>query len=200
MLFNYRMKSSYGEILPRDNMIEIRFHGRGGQGAVTAANILVMAAYKVGLWGQAFPFFGAERRGAPVKAFARLSKSRVRVRSMIRHPDVVVVLDPKLPEIVDVYSGIKDGGAVVMNTPGEFKGPKGLRYYLVNATKIALDHGLVLAGWPLVNTAILGALARAIDLPIEAVKEAITEYLGPKVGPKNAEAAEQAFREVVIVE
>jgi 2-oxoacid:acceptor oxidoreductase gamma subunit (pyruvate/2-ketoisovalerate family) len=181
-------------------LVELRFHGRGGQGAVTAANILVVSAYKAGLWGTAFPHFGAERRGAPVAAFARISRKRVRVRSMIREPDVVVVLDPSLLKIVNVLEGLKEGGAVVINSSKrpEITGPYRLCY--VNASKIALDRGLVMAGWPLVNTAILGAVAKAMDFPMEYVSEGIREYLGGKAGEANASAAEEGFREVRCVE
>ncbi len=181
-------------------LTEIRFHGRGGQGAVTAANILVVAAYKAGLWGTAFPHFGAERRGAPVTAFARISKRRVRVRSMIRHPDVIVVLDPALPKLVNVFEGLRDDGRVVINSPKrpDFRGPWMTCY--VDASKIALDYGLVMAGWPLVNTAILGALAKAIDFPMKHVTEGIQEYIGGVSGRKNAAAAEKGFSEVVCVE
>jgi len=183
-----------------DEMIEIRFHGRGGQGAVTAANILVYAAYKAGLWGQAFPFFGAERRGAPVMAFARISKRRIRVRSMIRHPDIVVVLDPALPKLVNVLDGLKQGGVIVINSPSKPEFGEGYRVYYVNASKIALDLNLVLAGWPLVNTAILGALARPLGFDIGIIEEAIKDYLGGSRGEVNAKAARRAYEEVKILE
>ncbi len=182
------------------DLIEIRFHGRGGQGAVTAANILVVAAYKAGLWGQAFPFFGAERRGAPVKAFARLSKRRVRMRSMIRRPDIIVILDPSLPKLVDVFEGLKEDGKVVVNSPERPEYAGRYRTCYVDASKIALDMGLVLAGWPLVNTPMLGALARALNFPIEHVEEGIKEYIGGEAGEKNAAAARRAYEEVVCVE
>ncbi len=185
-------------------LVEIRIHGRGGQGAVTAANILVSIAYKNGLWAQAFPFFGAERRGAPVTAFARIGKSRIRVRSMIREPDIVVVLDSKLPRLVNVTEGLKKGGCILINASskdeltslnltGDFK------IYLVNATGIALDLKLVLAGWPLVNTAMLGALAKILGFPFKTVEEAIIEYLGVEGGRLNVIAAKRAYEEVVEV-
>lgn len=182
------------------DIIEIRFHGRGGQGAVTAANILVVAAYKAGLWGAAFPHFGAERRGAPVTAFARISRRRIRVRSMIRYPDVIVVLDPALPRLVNVFEGLKDDGRVVINSPKkpDIKGPWMTCY--VDASKIALDYGLVMAGWPLVNTAILGALAKALEFPMGHVSDGIQEYIGGAAGRKNAAAAERGFSEVLCVE
>ncbi len=191
--------------LNRNDVLEIRFHGRGGQGAVTAANILVGVAYRNGLWGQAFPFFGAERRGAPVTAFARIGKGRIRVRSMIRNPDIVVVLDDGLVGIVDVTSGLKDGGKVLVNTQKDeviraLRGDSKFSVYVVNATKIALDLGLVLAGWPLVNTAILGALAKILNFPFNTVEEAIIDYLGPEKGRKNVEAARRAYEEVRLIE
>ncbi len=179
------------------DLVEIRFHGRGGQGAVTAANILVLAAYKSGLWGQAFPFFGAERRGAPVTAFARLSSRRIRVRSMIRHPDIVVILDPLLPRLVNVLSGLKSDGLVVANSSSRPDYVGKHRVFYVNASKIALDLKLILAGWPLVNTAMLGALAKALGMSIDVVEDAIKEYIGGERGERNAEAARRAYEEVV---
>ena len=181
-------------------LIEIRFHGRGGQGAVTAANILVVAAYKAGLWGTAFPHFGAERRGAPVTAFARISERRVRMRSMIRHPDIIVILDPALPKLVNVFEGLKDDGEVVINSPKkpDIRGPWMACY--VDASRIALDYGLVMAGWPLVNTAILGALAKALDFPMQHITEGIKEYIGGMAGEKNAASAEKGYSKVVCVE
>jgi len=193
-------------LLSKGDLLEIRFHGRGGQGAVTAANILVGIAYRNGLWGQAFPFFGAERRGAPVTAFARIGKGRIRVRSMIREPDIVVVLDEGLIGIVDVTSGLKNGGKVIINAGSKEVAKsllrEGIKYdiYLVNATKIALDLGLVLAGWPLVNTAILGALAKILNFPFNTVEDAIIDYLGSERGKKNVLAARRAYEEVVMIE
>ncbi len=179
------------------DLVEIRFHGRGGQGAVTAANILVSASYKSGLWGQAFPFFGAERRGAPVMAFARISNRRIRVRSMIRHPDIVVILDPVLPKLVNVLRGLKPDGVVVANTSRKPDYVGRYEVYYVNASKIALNLKLVLAGWPLVNTAMLGALAKVLGFDIGVVEDAIKEYIGGERGEVNASAARKAYEEVV---
>jgi len=179
------------------NLVEIRFHGRGGQGAVTAAHILVDAAVREGLWGVAFPFFGAERRGAPVTAYARLSRSRIFTRTMIRSPDVVVVLDPALVSVVNVFDGVKVGGAAVLNTPGEgLRVPEGIRVFRVNATRIALELGLVLAGWPLVNVAMVGALARVLGIDLGHVVEAVRTILPGRVAALNAEAARRAYAEV----
>jgi len=179
------------------NLVEIRFHGRGGQGAVTAAHILVDSAVREGLWGVAFPFFGAERRGAPVTAYARLSRSRIYTRTMIRSPDVVVVLDPYLINLVNVFEGIKVGGIAVLNNPREMpRIPEGVRTFGVNATRIALELGLVLAGWPLVNVAMVGALARILGISLERVVEAIHTILSGRAAELNAEAARRAYAEV----
>src|SRR5664280_145387 len=96
-------------------MIEVRFHGRGGQGAVTAAEILAKAAFEDGKYCQAFPFFGVERRGAPVMAFTRIDDQPIRRRYQVYKPDYVVVLDDGLLEVVDVFSGLKEGGKVIIN-------------------------------------------------------------------------------------
>ncbi len=97
-------------------MIEVRIHGRGGQGAVTSAEMLALAAIGTGKYAQAFPSFGPERRGAPVQAFVRVSDKEIRIRGEIREPDVVVVLDPGLLNIIDATSGLRDNGIVVVNT------------------------------------------------------------------------------------
>ena len=98
------------------SMIEVRFHGRGGQGAVTAAEILAKAAFEDGKYCQAFPFFGVERRGAPVMAFTRIDDQPIRRRYQVYKPDYVVVLDDGLLEVVDVFSGLKEGGKIIINT------------------------------------------------------------------------------------
>lgn len=179
--------------------VEVRFHGRGGQGAVTAANLLVDAAVRKGLWGVAFPFFGAERRGAPVTAYARISSKRIYTRSMIRRPDVVVVLDPAIMNYVNAFAGLKEGGAAVINSPKPQQPPAKARLYVVNATRIALDLGLVLAGWPLVNVAMVGALSRILGIELDYILEAVRSALSGRIAELNAKAAERAYNEVVEV-
>lgn len=177
-------------------LVEFRFHGRGGQGAVTAANLLAAAAVREGKYAQAFPHFGAERRGAPVTAYARVSDRPIERHSQVRNPDYVVVLDPELPKLVNVTEGLKDGGAVILNAPGgvSLEAP---RVYCVDATRIARELGLIVAGWPVVNTAMLGALARVTGVvSLDSVVEAIKAQWPGAVGEKNAEAARRAFREV----
>jgi 2-oxoacid:acceptor oxidoreductase gamma subunit (pyruvate/2-ketoisovalerate family) len=196
-------ESSYLDALRET--IELRFHGRGGQGAVTAATLLVQAALYEGKWGQAIPSFGAERRGAHVLAFARIAPRPVPVHSMVRRPSVLVVLDPGLfvVERERVLSGFREGGKIVANLPEPIElGVKATLYY-VNATRIAKELGLVVAGWPVVNTAMLGALAKATGLvSIDSIVRAIKEYWAgrPKVAEANAEAARRAYEETMQIQ
>ena len=184
-------------------MIEIRFHGRGGQGAVTAANILASAAFKAGKYVQAFPFFGVERRGAPVTAFTRIDDKPIRIKTQIYEPDIVVVLDPSLLDTVDVTAGLKDVGIVTATTEKskeevlEKLKKKPAKLALVDATTIALD----VLGLPITNTAILGAVAKATGIvELDYVKEAIKETFSGALGEKNAKAAEEAFNKTVVYE
>jgi pyruvate ferredoxin oxidoreductase gamma subunit len=178
-------------------IVEIRFHGRGGQGAVTAANLLVDAAIFEGKYAQAFPHFGAERRGAPVVAFARISDKPVQIHSQIENPDIIVVLDPHLFEIADVLSGLKEGGVVVTNAKENPIGDNSkYKVYCVDATRIARELGLVVSGWPVVNTTMLGALIKATGIVgIESIRRAIINYFSGRLGEANAKAAERAYHE-----
>ncbi|MEB3780068.1 MAG: 2-oxoacid:acceptor oxidoreductase family protein [Desulfurococcales archaeon] len=180
--------------------IEIRWHGRGGQGAVTAATVLAEAAVMEGLYAQAFPEFGAERRGAPVKAYNRVGNSPIRTRAPIRNPDVVVVLDTSLPP--DLYMpGLKEDGYLIVNiglAPEEFKSKLGINVKVaaVNATKIALD----VLGVPIVNMAMLGALLRVTKVVgLKSIEDAVMETFGGRIGEKNVEAIRRAFNLVEVV-
>ena len=178
-------------------MIEVRFHGRGGQGGVTAAELLAKAAYHDGHKGvQAFPYFGAERRGAPVKAFTRIADEEINVRSQIYTPDIVAVLDSSILELIDVTEGLKEGGKVIVNSPkrpDELDIPKG-HIYTYDGTGIALKLGLLVSGLPVVNTTMLGAFAKATGLvKLETVQKIISEYWKGKVGERNAEGAKEAY-------
>lgn len=187
--------------------MEFVFHGRGGQGAVTASNVLVQAAIFEGLHGQSFPFFGAERRGAPVTAYARISDKPILRHSMIRSADVVVVLDDSLLKLgVVKRTKIKQNGVLIVNTSSDridttwisADGP--VKVYTIDATKIAVDLGLVLAGWPLVNTSILGSIAKATGvISMESIEKAILHYFGEKLGEKNARAARLAYENTKFV-
>jgi len=171
-------------------MIEVRFHGRGGQGAVTAAEILAKAAFEDGKYCQAFPFFGVERRGAPVMAFTRIDDQPIRRRYQIYNPDYVLVLDDGLLEVVDVFSGLKDGGKVIINTKNSVETTKGADIHKVDATGIALD----ILGVPIVNTILLGAFAGVTGaVSIESIIKIINETFSGKIGENNAKAATLAY-------
>jgi pyruvate ferredoxin oxidoreductase gamma subunit len=182
--------------------MEIRWHGRGGQGVVTANEILAGAALQEGKYMKAFPEFGPERMGAPIRAFARISEEPIKVHSQVYFPDYVIVLDPTLIGNVNVLEGMKKEGSLVANYPD---GKENLRRQLatdldihaVNATKIALET----VGKPLANTAMLGALvkvSRVLDL--ESIKKELRTKLGAKLAPKvvdkNILSVERAFEEV----
>ena len=179
---------------------EIRIHGRGGQGGVTAAELLAHAAFAEGKWVQAIPFFGAERRGAPVKAFARISDKPISIRSQVYNPDYVLVLDSTLLEVIDVTEGLKKDGIIVVNTtkkPEEL-GIKGYRVATVDATGIALELKLLVAGLPVLNTSMLGAFAKATEeVKLESVMKVIGEQWPGSVGKKNAEGAALAYKRLV---
>jgi len=179
---------------------EIRIHGRGGQGAVTAAQLFAHAAFSEGKWVQAFPYFGAERRGAPVKAFARISEEPIRVYSQIYNPDYVIILSPSLMRVIDVTEGLKKDGYVIVNTT---KKPDEMclnswRVATVDATGIAIELGLLVAGFPVVNTAIVGAFAKATDeIKLRSFTEIIRETWSGDAGEKNARAAELAYERLL---
>ncbi len=141
-------------------MLEIRWHGRGGQGAVTASKVLAESAMSLGKFIQAFPEYGSERQGAPVKAFTRISDERIMHHSQINHPDVVIVLDPTLIGIVDVTEGLKEDGILLVNTeepPSAIRQKmnlKGRRIYTVDATGISLRN----IGKAIPNTPMIGAI------------------------------------------
>ena len=171
-------------------MIEIRFHGRGGQGSVTAAEILAKAAFKDGKYAQAFPFFGVERRGAPVMAFTRIDDKPIDIRYQIYNPDYVLVLDDGLMSVTDVFSGAKENTEVIINIAQEFKENKDIPVYSIDATGIALD----MLGRNIVNTIILGYFAKKTQVvSIDSLIEVIKETFPGKVGELNAEATKKAY-------
>ncbi len=177
-------------------MIEIRLHGRGGQGAVTSAELLALAAINQGLYGQAFPSFGPERRGAPVVAFCRIDDKPIRIRANISRPDLVLVLDPSILRLVNVTAGLKDDGILVTNTRytgEEIKKELNIKHVLatVNATKIALEE----LGLPITNTTMLGALLKAREIvPHEALIEPLNKRFG-RIAAKNIKAFQRAYAE-----
>jgi 2-oxoisovalerate/pyruvate ferredoxin oxidoreductase gamma subunit len=184
-------------------MIEIRFHGRGGQGAVVASELLAQAAFLDGREPQSFPFFGVERRGAPVTAYARVDARPIALRTRVTEPDVVVVLDPGLLRTVPVTLGLKPAGTLIVNSPlppasleRSFAG----RRASLDATAIALELHLGSPATPIVNTAVLGALARVsgvVSLP--SLLEAVRRFV-PTKADENARAADRGYHDVAVVE
>jgi len=180
-------------------MIEVRFHGRGGQGAQVASKILAVAFFHEGFHVQSFPAFGVERRGAPVMAFLRVDQQPIQLRVNIYEPDHIVVLDPTLVGAVDVTSGLKKGGWIVINSghsPEVFGQLTGFQIATVDATSIAIRNGLGSRTNPIVNTAILGAFSKVTGLVgIDSVALSIREELTVKK-EENAKAAREAYKEV----
>jgi len=186
----------------KDKITEIRWHGRGGQGAVTSAELLALAAIEEGKFAQAFPSFGPERRGAPVLVFNRVSDATpIRARVSVTNPDIVVILDPGLIYITDVTAGLKEGGVIVINTTktmvdikSELSGPWKLA--VVNATSIAREA----IGVPIVNTTMLGALIKAANIvELESLTEPLKERFGARA-KGNMDACSKAYEETEIAE
>ncbi len=177
---------------------EIRWHGRGGQGAITAAKIMAQAAYLDGYRGvTAVPSFGAERRGAPVSASTRISPEPVMVMSQVEEPDVVVVLDHTLLRDPDVTSGLREGGWLVVNSrqrPQELKVKGDFNIATADATRVCRELGLVVAGLTVVNTAILGAVARATEtVDMASIEKAIRERFSDNAVDINLAAITKTY-------
>jgi pyruvate ferredoxin oxidoreductase gamma subunit len=183
-------------------VLQIRIHGRGGQGVVTATELLSVAAFQQGRHAQAFPSFGSERTGAPVVAFCRVSDSEIRLREPILAPDVLIVQDPTLLHQVDVFQGLQPDGYVLINSKRSFD-ELGLseiaqrfrreRLITVPATEIAMKH----LGRPLPNAVLLGGFAALSGLiTLDAVAHAIRDKFGGKVAEGNIAAAAEAYETV----
>ena len=181
-------------------MFEIRFHGRGGQGVVVASTVLASAFFKEGKFVQAFPSFGAERRGAPVTAFTRVSDHEIRERYGIYKPDCLIVLDSSLTKNPTLTSGLKQGHWIIINSdkkPENYAFLGDFRMATVDGNSIAKRHGLGTSSMPIVNTTILGALPKVTPLlGIESILEAVREY-APSKPEKNAEAALESYHAVM---
>jgi len=189
-------------VVDKNQLTEIRWHGRGGQGSVTSAELLARAAISEGKYAQAFPAFGPERRGAPVLAFDRIStREPIRVRAEITRPDVVVVLDPTLLRVMNVTSGLKEKGILVINTKRTLQdigSEFGAEWQLavVDALTIARE----LLGVPIVNTTMLGALLRATGVvEMESLVEPLKERFD-RLADRNINAMKKAFEETVLKE
>ena len=182
-------------------MIELRIHGRGGQGAVVASKAIAQAAFLKGHYVQSYPDYGVERRGAPVVAFARIAEpgDQYFVRQDIREPDHILVLDATLLESRAPLEGLRDGGWVVVNSPDPPDGfdiAASFQIATVDASSIAVKHGLGTASQPVVNTAILGAFARATGIvDLDDIHEAIAHGI-PSSADENKAAATEAYAAV----
>lgn len=181
-------------------MVEIRFHSLGGQGAVTLINMLAQAGDLIGRQVQAFPFFGAERRGAPVMSFVRMDDQPIALRSQIYRPDYLVVMSPSLVEAA-IEEGTKESTVLLVNmTEQEAKSQlSGLPFstYAVDATPIALDLGMEVEGMPVVNMVFLGAVSFVTELvPLEAITEVLRENSPPSRVEASMEAARRGFTAV----
>lgn len=180
-------------------MFQVRIHGRGGQGVVSAAEMLSIAAFDEGLYAQAFPSFGSERMGAPVTAFCRFDDREIRSREPVMAPDALIIQDPTLLHQVDLFSGLSREGYILINSSRDFaalgigdfvRGFPEDRRCTVPASEIALRH----VGRPLPNAALLGAFAAITGaLSIDAVCRAIGGKFEGKVGEANARAAREAY-------
>ena len=183
-------------------MFQIRIHGRGGQGVVTAAEMLSIAAFEQGRHAQAFPSFGSERTGAPVVAFCRIDEREIRLREPVMAPDALIVQDPTLLHQVDVFQGLQPEGYVLINTSrsfdalglGDFVRPfRRERLCSVPASEIAKAH----LGRPLPNAALLGGFAAISGLiSLEAVAHAIRDKFSGRVAEANVAVAREAFASV----
>jgi pyruvate ferredoxin oxidoreductase gamma subunit len=180
-------------------MFQIRIHGRGGQGVVTGAEMLSVAAFIEGRHAQAFPSFGSERTGAPVVAFCRIADKEIRLREPIQDPDCLILQDPTLLKVIDVFSGLRENGYLLVNTNKTFddlhlrglveKLPAG-HAVIVPATELALKH--VKRAAP--NAALLGAFAALTQLVhFDSVKRAIAETFPGRIGEANVAAAQEAY-------
>ena len=183
-------------------MFQIRIHGRGGQGVVTAAEMLSIAAFREGRFAQAFPSFGSERTGAPVVAFCRIDEREIRLREPIMQPDALIVQDPTLLHQVNVFDGLGAGAYIVINTRrtfddlgiGEFvRGLEAEHLVTVPATELAMTH----VGRPVPNAALLGGFAAVSHLiSLDAVVAAIREKFSAPVADGNEAAARAAYEHV----
>jgi pyruvate ferredoxin oxidoreductase gamma subunit len=179
-------------------MLEVRIHGRGGQGVVTAAEMLSLAAFDEGRYAQAFPSFGSERMGAPVVSFCRIDDHEIRVREPVMEPDALIVQDPTLLHQVDVFRGCRPEGYILINTAKSFddlglgdfvKGFRRERLLTVPAADLAREH----TGRPVANAALLGGFAALSGLiSLDAVARAIRERFAGPVGEANVVAARAA--------
>jgi 2-oxoacid:acceptor oxidoreductase gamma subunit (pyruvate/2-ketoisovalerate family) len=181
--------------------IEIVWHGRGGQGAITAGQLIAESAYNEGYLGvTTAPMFGAERRGAPVKAFLRLAKEPIKIFSQIYDPDIIVVLDPTLLPMIDIHSNARKDIIIIVNSSknideiNEIELQDFHKVGIADITRIALNNNLTIAGSAILNTPILGAFAKTTELvSMESIENSILNKFGEKHGASNIKAAKETF-------
>ncbi|MCX5894579.1 MAG: 2-oxoacid:acceptor oxidoreductase family protein [Proteobacteria bacterium] len=180
-------------------MIEVRIHGRGGQGAVTSAEMVALAAISEGKYAQAFPSFGPERRGAPVLAFVRVSSDPIKLRCDIREPDVIVVLEAALITVAQAMAGLKKNGTIIINTAKSIEQVKKEftithRTAVLDATKIARE----VLGLPITNTTMIGALVKATGIvAIESLTQPLKHRFG-RIAGKNIQVCQRAYEETIM--
>jgi len=180
-------------------MIEVRWHGRGGQGAVTSVELLAQAAIAEGKYAQGFPSFGPERRGAPVAAFNRIDDKQIKVRSGIYKPDVVAVLDSSLIGLVNVTDGLKPEGVLIVNTS---KSPAEVKKELNFSGTVATVDGTAIArkelGVPIANTTMIGALLKMIKvMKLDSLTGPVEHRFG-RLAQKNLTAMKRAYQEIKV--
>ncbi len=176
-------------------MLEVRFHGRAGQGIVTAAELLAEAAAMEGKYSQAFPFFGSEKRGPPVTSYCRIDEKAITIHEEIEEPDIVIVAEPSVMDEVKVDAGLKPNGILIINstqTTEEFS-KAGRHVFIVNGTEIAMKN----LGKPITNTVMLGALCKITGIAkLENIQQAIRNRFPPKIAEPNVKAIEECYNAV----
>ena len=178
-------------------MFQVRIHGRGGQGVVTAAELLAQSAFDERRFAQAFPSFGSERTGAPVVAFCRIADSEIRVREPIMFPDAIIIQDSTLLKQIDVFAGLKIDGYALINSTRTFEqlgiADNNARFITVPATAMAMEH----LGRPVPNAVLLGAFAALTKvISLHSVTDAINVKFKPKIAASNCAAATAAYEYV----
>lgn len=176
-------------------MFQIRIHGRGGQGVVTAAEMLSIAAFLEGKYAQAFPSFGSERMGAPVVAFCRISESEIRSREPILNPDAIIIQDRTVIEPANAFDGIVENGFVLVNSHAEIETHlKNVHLKCIGATEIALEQ----VGRPIPNAVLLGSFAALTgSIKIDSVIKAINTKFSGTIAEKNIKAAQVAYEKTL---
>lgn len=199
------IQDAESEVTIVTEMIEVRWHGRGGQGAKTAAQLLAEAAIEEGSYGQAFPEYGPERTGAPMRAFTRISKKPIVLHSPVKSPILVMVLDHTLLDTVDVTEGMPEDATLIINTsqaPEQIRKKlqlKGRKLITLNASQIAQDT----IGRPIPNTVMLGAFLRAagilnLETLIEGIRHKFSKKFSKEISDANVAAIKRAYEEVKI--